>query len=161
MLFGVVSHGTGFSANLYDREAAGKTGTTQDYHDAWFVGFTTDYVAGVWVGNDDSSPMKGVTGGTIPATIWKTVMKAAEAGLPARGLDRSPPEDNLSLDDSGLTTSGLSSDDEAAINNTPHFEQPQQEPRPEKKRSGGFFNWLFGNDDDKPPKNQQPQGESD
>jgi penicillin-binding protein 1A len=158
MLFGVVSHGTGFSANLYDREAGGKTGTTQDYHDAWFVGFTTDYVTSVWVGNDDSSPMKGVTGGTIPAQMWKSVMKVAEAGLPAKGLDRSPPEDAIGLDQSLLSSgTGLSADDEAAINNAPQIE-PAQDQRQEKKRksTGGFFNWLFGGDEDKPPKTAPP-----
>ena len=53
------------------REAAGKTGTTQNSQDAWFVGFTTDYVTAVWVGNDDNSPTRGVTGATLPAQIWK------------------------------------------------------------------------------------------
>jgi penicillin-binding protein 1A len=160
MMFGVVSHGTGFSANLMDREAAGKTGTTQDYHDAWFVGFTTDYVASVWVGNDDNSPMKGITGGTIPATIWKTVMKVAETGLPPRPLDRSPPEDAMGLDDSGMTTTGLSADDEAAINATPQME-PHEEPRQDKKKGvGSFFHWLFGGDDDK-QKNPPQQGDND
>ena len=73
--------GTGRSAALSGHEAAGKTGTTQEYHDAWFVGFTPDYVAGVWVGNDDYSPMKNVTGGTFPAAIWQDVMTAAEQGF--------------------------------------------------------------------------------
>ena len=61
MLYGVVIGGTGGYASLHGREAAGKTGTTQDSHDAWFVGFTADYVAAAWVGNDDSSPTRGVT----------------------------------------------------------------------------------------------------
>ncbi|GAA0566988.1 transglycosylase domain-containing protein [Rhizomicrobium electricum] len=162
MLFGVVSHGTGFSANLYDREAGGKTGTTQDYHDAWFVGFTTDYVTGVWVGNDDSSPMKGVTGGTIPAQMWKSVMKVAEAGLPPKGLDRSPPEDALGLDQSLLSSgTGLSADDEAAINNTPQIDAPQDQRQDKAKRktTGGFFNWLFGGDEEK-PKTAPPPGDN-
>ena len=60
------------------REAAGKTGTTQNSQDAWFVGFTTDYVTGVWVGNDDNSPTRGVTGGTLPAQIWQSAMLTAE-----------------------------------------------------------------------------------
>ena len=158
MLFGVVSHGTGFSANLYDREAGGKTGTTQDYHDAWFVGFTTDYVTGVWVGNDDSTPMKGVTGGTIPATIWKSVMKVAEAGLPLKGLDRSPPEDNFGLDDSGMTTTtSLSHDDEAAINNTPRLDSQAGDAQKDKKKTGSFFNWLFGGEDKNKPSGDNEQ----
>ena len=96
MLYGVVASGTGGYASLHGREAAGKTGTTQDSHDAWFVGFTTDYVAAAWVGNDDSSPTRGVTGGTLPAYIWRDTMLAAEQGLPLKPLDTSvqpPPEE--------------------------------------------------------------------
>ena len=91
MLYGVVTSGTGRSAALDGHEAAGKTGTTQDYHDAWFVGFTADYVTSVWVGNDDSSPMRGVTGGTLPATIWRAVMTSAEKNFPSTPLDKSAP----------------------------------------------------------------------
>jgi penicillin-binding protein 1A len=89
MLYKVVINGTGGYASLHGREAAGKTGTTQDSHDAWFVGFTTDYVAAAWVGNDDSSPTRGVTGGTLPSYIWRDTMLAAEQGRPSRPLDRS------------------------------------------------------------------------
>ncbi len=77
MLEEVLDSGTGKRAKL-PFFAAGKTGTTQDYRDAWFVGFTDNYIAAVWVGNDDNSPMKGVTGGTLPVQIWKEVMLAAE-----------------------------------------------------------------------------------
>jgi penicillin-binding protein 1A len=58
--------------------AAGKTGTTQDFRDAWFIGFTDRYIAAVWVGNDDNSPTKHVTGGTIPAEIWRDTMTYAQ-----------------------------------------------------------------------------------
>ena len=77
LLRGVVEHGTGRAADL-NRFAAGKTGTTQDYRDAWFVGFDDSLVVGVWVGNDDHSPMKGVTGGSLPAKIWKDFMQGAD-----------------------------------------------------------------------------------
>jgi penicillin-binding protein 1A len=160
MLFGVVSHGTGFAANLYDREAAGKTGTTQDYHDAWFVGFTTDYVTGVWVGNDNSDAMKGITGGTLPAQIWKVVMKAAEKGLPVHGLDRSPPQEAVDQDLMLLSgPNGLTADDEAALKNAPPVDQ--NEPHPDKKKTpvGKFFNWLFGSDD--APKNAPPPSDGE
>jgi len=149
MLYGVVARGTGGNAGIWSHEAAGKTGTTQDYHDAWFVGFTADYVTGVWVGNDDASPMKNVTGGTLPAQIWKTVMKVAEEGLPAKSLDRSPPQE--AIDEDGMELTGqnsISSDDEAAINRTPNFDS-NGEPQREQKKGGSFFNWLFG-DGDKP-----------
>ncbi|OAN53091.1 transglycosylase domain-containing protein [Magnetospirillum moscoviense] len=86
MMSAVLSEGTGKGARL-DRPAAGKTGTTQDYRDAWFMGFTADYVGGVWLGNDDQRhEMKKVTGGGLPATLWKSVMTAAHRGLPARPL---------------------------------------------------------------------------
>ena len=87
LLRGVVEHGTGRAASL-DRFAAGKTGTTQDYRDAWFVGFDDSLVVGVWVGNDNHSPMKGVTGGTLPAKIWKDFMQ--EANAPS--IASAPPE---------------------------------------------------------------------
>jgi len=77
MLRTVVERGTGKRARLTGREVAGKTGTTNDYRDAWFVGYSADYVAGVWVGNDDNTPMSRVTGGTIPAQIWHDFMEVA------------------------------------------------------------------------------------
>lgn len=73
MLESVISSGTGKKAKL-PVFAAGKTGTTQDYRDAWFVGWTDQYVAAVWVGNDDNSPMKNVGGGSLPAQIWQKIM---------------------------------------------------------------------------------------
>jgi penicillin-binding protein 1A len=85
MLMGVIDHGTGKAAQL-DRPAAGKTGTTQDFHDALFMGFTADLVTGVWFGNDDNSPMKKVTGGTLPARTWKAFMMQATHGMPVRPL---------------------------------------------------------------------------
>lgn len=93
MLAAVVEWGTGKAAKL-NRPVAGKTGTTQDSRDALFIGYTADYVAGVWVGNDDSSPMKGVTGGGVPARIWRAFMAEAHEGLPARaieGVGKVPP----------------------------------------------------------------------
>jgi len=86
MMGSVVAYGTGRAAAL-NRPAAGKTGTTSDFRDAWFVGFTNDIVAGVWVGNDNSAPMKGVTGGTVPAEIWRKFMVNALVNRPYH-----PPE---------------------------------------------------------------------
>lgn len=72
----VITNGTGRAANI-GKPAAGKTGTTDDSRDAYFIGFTPDVVTGVWVGNDDNSQMGGITGGTVPALIWKDVMNVA------------------------------------------------------------------------------------
>ena len=85
-----VRQGSGRAAAI-DRPAGGKTGTTQDYRDAWFVGFTADYVAGVWFGNDDRDDMERITGGTLPARLWRTVMLEAHRGLPARPLPGQAP----------------------------------------------------------------------
>lgn len=85
MLELVLENGTGRTARL-SRPAAGKTGTSQDFRDAWFIGYTADYVAGVWMGNDDSAPMKGVTGGTLPAELWRDVMVRAHKNRRARRI---------------------------------------------------------------------------
>ncbi|MCO6392269.1 PBP1A family penicillin-binding protein [Aliihoeflea aestuarii] len=79
----VVEQGTGQAARI-DGFAAGKTGTSQNYRDAWFVGFTENIVAGVWVGNDDDTPMQGVTGGSLPAEIWKALVEGTTADAIAR-----------------------------------------------------------------------------
>ncbi|WP_300579314.1 PBP1A family penicillin-binding protein [Phenylobacterium sp.] len=86
MMKRVLTAGTGTRA-AFDWPAAGKTGTSQNWRDAWFVGFTDEYVTGVWVGNDDDSPMNRVTGGDIPSQIWRRVMIEAHAGMEVRDFD--------------------------------------------------------------------------
>ena len=81
MMRGVITHGTGKKADI-GRPAAGKTGTSQNWRDAWFVGFTPDWVAGVWVGNDRSRPMAKVAGGELPSQLWRRFMLEAEQNLP-------------------------------------------------------------------------------
>ena len=92
MMNQVVENGTGTRARLDERAAAGKTGTTTAGRDAWFIGFTADYVAGVWMGYDDNTPLKGVTGGGLPAEIWHEVMVRIHEGLPANPLPMVVPE---------------------------------------------------------------------
>lgn len=86
MMSQVVEVGSGARAALGDRPVAGKTGTTQGARDAWFIGFTGDYVAGVWMGYDDNSKLTGVTGGGLPAEIWRETMERVHEGLPVRPL---------------------------------------------------------------------------
>ncbi|MGD9867050.1 MAG: transglycosylase domain-containing protein [Hyphomicrobiales bacterium] len=81
MLNAALVEGTGRRAALPGHPAAGKTGTSQESRDAWFVGYTAHYVAGVWVGNDDGAPMAKVTGGSLPAEIWRRLMGQAHEGL--------------------------------------------------------------------------------
>ena len=109
LLSSVVREGTGRAAQI-DQSVAGKTGTSQDYRDAWFVGFTSDLVVGVWVGNDDNAAMKNVTGGSLPATIWHDFVSGAEplrrsqeaAATPVRGTVANPtnsaPETSANVD---------------------------------------------------------------
>ncbi len=82
MLEDVINHGTGYPNAIIGRPAAGKTGTTSDFRDAWFVGFTPDLVTAVWLGNDNYSRMNESYGGNIPARIWSRYMKAALAMTP-------------------------------------------------------------------------------
>ncbi len=92
LMVATVNSGTGKAARLDERPSAGKTGTTQDFHDAWFVGFTADLVCGVWIGNDNNTPMVHATGGGLPAHIFKAFMEAAEKNLPVRPLAGAPAE---------------------------------------------------------------------
>ena len=78
--------GTAQRAQLPGWAAAGKTGTSQDFRDAWFVGYTGHLVTGVWLGNDDSSPTKKATGGALPVDIWSRFMKVAHQGVPVASL---------------------------------------------------------------------------
>lgn len=113
MMSQVTSAGTGQRARLSDRPTAGKTGTTNSTRDAWFVGFTADYVAGVWMGYDDNRPLSGVTGGGLPAEIWRQAMENIHADLPARPLpmidpiaEARPAEQPQVMNDFGLVRDG-------------------------------------------------------
>jgi penicillin-binding protein 1A len=92
LLRGVVETGTGRAARI-GRPAAGKTGTTSDYRDAWFIGYTPDLVTSVWVGNDDNSPTKKVSGSGLPSQIWRSFMTEALKGRPVSDLPQTPRQD--------------------------------------------------------------------
>ena len=91
MMHETVASGTAHKADLPGWAAAGKTGTSQDFRDAWFIGYTSQFVTGVWLGNDDNTPTRKTTGGSLPVDIWSQFMKAAHRGktpsdLPGGGM---------------------------------------------------------------------------
>lgn len=124
VLYAVVDHGTGRAANL-GVPAFGKTGTTSDYRDAVFVGFAGDLVVGVWVGNDDNSPLPGTSGGGTPARIWRTFMSEALGIRPVRR----PPPTPLSQTDS-VDAATNQADSVPIVVNPPPFPARQPPPQP-------------------------------
>jgi penicillin-binding protein 1A len=83
--------GTAHKAELPGWMAAGKTGTSQDFRDAWFIGYTANLVTGVWLGNDDNSPTRKATGGGLPVEVWTRFMRAAHQGVAPVPLPASQP----------------------------------------------------------------------
>jgi len=124
MLHLVVEEGSGLRAKLPDRPSAGKTGTTQGSRDAWFIGFTGHYVTGVWMGYDDNSQLTGVSGGGLPAEIWRETMQRVHEGLPPKPLPMNAPVPQLA-------------DNQGGLNGNP------AEPR--KNIIDQLFDGLFGN----------------
>ena len=84
--------GTARKAEIPGWSAAGKTGTSQDFRDAWFVGYTANLVTGVWLGNDDNSPTRKATGGGLPVEVWTRFMKVAHQNVPVAALPGSQPQ---------------------------------------------------------------------
>jgi penicillin-binding protein 1A len=145
----VIERGTGRAAAL-GGFAAGKTGTSQNHRDAWFIGFNETLVVGVWVGNDDGSPMKGVVGGTLPASIWKRFMTAATplvgesnqqiAHLPdRRAADQASPapEPRAASSRNGVQSQGSRSAEQSKqdATQTSTGVQPTEQPRQQTERS--------------------------
>ncbi len=111
MMRGVIQSGTGTRAAVKGYDLAGKTGTTSDYKDAWFIGYTGGFVTAVWVGKDDNTPMKKVTGGGAPAGIWHDYMTAALPRLrvqPIPGGDVAPPPPDEGSDPIADIVNGVS-----------------------------------------------------
>jgi len=100
MMRQVIIAGTGAGARINGYDLAGKTGTTSDYKDAWFIGYTGGFTAAVWLGRDDNTPMRRVTGGSAPAEIWRNFMTAAlprlkVQAIPVAGALLPEPEDAI------------------------------------------------------------------
>jgi penicillin-binding protein 1A len=153
LLKGTVERGTGRRARL-PITAYGKTGTSSDYRDAWFIGFAGNLVAGVWVGNDDFTPMKRVTGGSLPAEIWVRFMRTAieeddgfERELPQiAAFSASPREDRseVELASSVLTPKSVSQPKpQRQVRKIRRVERPAFERPPPQRKRRGLLRRLF------------------
>jgi penicillin-binding protein 1A len=130
MMQETVTSGTARKAELPGWPAAGKTGTSQDFRDAWFVGYTAHLVAGVWLGNDDNSPTKKTTGGSLPVEIWSRFMKAAHQGVPVADLP-------------GRRGPVLAAAPPPTAAARPQTMRPDDLPPAATDRGGGLDNWLL------------------
>jgi len=130
--------GTARKAEIPGWQAAGKTGTSQDYRDAWFVGYTANLVTGVWLGNDDNSPTKKATGGGLPVEVWTRFMRVAHQGVPVAALPNSVM--------TGPTLAQIASQitaptPPAPVRAGPPVGQPRAPVRPEA--AAGLDGWLM------------------
>jgi penicillin-binding protein 1A len=138
MLHNVFVIGTAKSAQIPGWPMAGKTGTTNDYKDAWFVGFTGSLVAGVWLGNDDGTLTKKVSGGNLPSETWHNFMKVALKDKQPVGL----PGGERFMQDVPVAGAGADPRYANAGNGDNAWIQPQ--PQRRRPREKNFFEKLFG-----------------
>jgi penicillin-binding protein 1A len=132
MMHETLVSGTAHSAQLAGWPAAGKTGTSQEFRDAWFIGYTGHLVTGIWLGNDDSSPTRKATGGGLPVEIWSRFMKPAHQGVPVAAL----PE----LDTGGFSIATILSQGGAPV---PPAPVGASSNTPRADRNTGIDNWLL------------------
>jgi penicillin-binding protein 1A len=137
--------GTARKAQLPGWNAAGKTGTSQDFRDAWFVGYTPNLVTGVWLGNDDGTPTKHVTGGSLPVDIWSRVMRVAHQGVPVASLPTSYGNGFFSGLFGGGQTQPVSQAEEADGMAPRPPGSIQTSSNVPAARSGGMDGWLLDN----------------
>ncbi len=134
--------GTAHKAELPGWMAAGKTGTSQDFRDAWFIGYTANLVTGVWLGNDDNSPTKKATGGGLPVEVWSRFMKAAHQGISALPLPGSQPSSALNnLAQAASQVSAPSPNPSPSTSGAARPATTRASTRPEA--AGGLDGWLI------------------
>jgi penicillin-binding protein 1A len=134
MMRETVRVGTAQRGQLSGWQVAGKTGTSQDFRDAWFIGYTAHLITGVWLGNDDSSPTRRATGGGMPVDIWARFMRSAHQGVAVAALPGLPSQPSLAT----IV--------QQALHAPPANVQPSAGPqRPQQPSSGGggIDGWLM------------------
>ena len=139
--------GTARKAEIPGWIAAGKTGTSQDFRDAWFIGYTANLVTGVWLGNDDNSPTKKATGGGLPVEVWTRFMRAAHQGVPVAALPaaQSGPFSNLAQIASQVTApTAPAPPPAAAAGGRPQPTRAAVRPEPAAGLDGWLMDRLFG-----------------
>jgi penicillin-binding protein 1A len=135
MMAETLTIGTAQRASLPGWPAAGKTGTSQDFRDAWFIGYTAHLVTGVWLGNDNGTPTKHVTGGSLPVEIWSRVMRGAHQGVPVASLPGAPTGNFFSGLFGGSSSRPV----------PPAPVQPVAASNSTTTASGGLDGWLLNN----------------
>jgi penicillin-binding protein 1A len=137
--------GTAKKAEIPGWPAAGKTGTSQDYRDAWFIGYTANLVTGVWLGNDDNSPTKKATGGGLPVEVWSRFMRTAHEGVPVAALPSSPG--GWGLSNLAQATSQVSPPTAAAPGPAPAsnggYRPPPTRANARPEAAAGLDGWLM------------------
>jgi penicillin-binding protein 1A len=136
MMAETLTIGTAHKAALPGWPAAGKTGTSQDFRDAWFIAYTAHLVTGVWLGNDDGTPTKHVTGGSLPVEIWSRFMRSAHQGVPVASLPGAS---------TGNFFSGLFGGGGSSRPIPPAPVQPVAANNSATTGSGGLDGWLLNN----------------
>ena len=142
MLAQTLTIGTAKGASLPGWQAAGKTGTSQDFRDAWFIGYTPHLVTGVWLGNDDGTPTKHVTGGGLPVEVWSRFMREALQGVPVAALPSTPRAGLLSGLFGGSTPAPAT---DGSAPRPPGSIQPLASNSRSDNRGGGLDGWLLNN----------------
>jgi len=138
--------GTAKKAEIPGWPAAGKTGTSQDYRDAWFIGYTANLVTGVWLGNDDNSPTKKATGGGLPVEVWSRFMKTAHEGVPVANLPSSPGGwglSNLAQAASQVSPPTPAAPGPAPVGNGGYRPPPPTRANARPEAAAGLDGWLM------------------